>query len=109
VIGDQRVQPGDSLNSFGKSSTCEHLALVVEQLDVVMVLGPVISHEQHRVSFLLRFVQAFSSAEETAGDLMVKCSPSLVGGTSSQQRFRLLTTSGRTVCRRTSKGQSGKC
>jgi hypothetical protein len=75
--------------------------LVVDEFDVVMVLGPVISYEQH-VHLLLRSNQTFSSAEETASDLMDKCSPSR-WGTSSRQRFRLLTTGGRTVCRRTSK------
>jgi hypothetical protein len=34
---------------------------------------------------------------------MAKCSPK-TWGTSSHQRFHLLTTSGRTVCRKTSKG-----
>jgi len=42
--------------------------------------------------------------EETASDLMVKCSPQTSRGTSSQQRFRLLTTSRRTVCRETYTG-----
>jgi hypothetical protein len=40
----------------------------------VMVLGPVISHEQHRGSGIDP-PTLDSSVEETAGDLMVKCSP----------------------------------
>ena len=42
-----------------------------------MVLGPVVSHEQHRAS---KFdSDTVSSVEETAGDLMVKCSPQQTG------------------------------
>jgi hypothetical protein len=101
VVSDQRVQSGDSFDAFGQPPTRQQPALVVDQLDIVMVLGPVISHEQHPVSFPPCRCEP-SSAEETPGDLMVKCSPAR-RGTSSQQQLRLLTTSGRTVCRRTSK------
>ena len=47
---DQRVQPGDSLEPFRQSSPGEHLPVVVDDLDVVMALCPVISHEQHQLS-----------------------------------------------------------
>jgi len=48
--------------------------------------------------------------EETAGDLIVQVLTEENRGTSSQQRLRLLTTSGRTVCRETSsRVRSGEC
>jgi hypothetical protein len=46
---------------------------VIDNLDILMVLGPVISHEQLRASSLCS--DTVSSAEETASDLKVKCSP----------------------------------
>jgi hypothetical protein len=47
---------------------------------------------------------SFASVQ-TTGDPMAKGSPQTSRGTSSQQRFRLLSTSGRTVCRKISPGQ----
>src|SRR5665647_1232967 len=79
------MQPGDPLQPFGQPSPCQHLASVVDDLDVVMVLGPVISHEQHRAS---RFdSDTVSSVEETAGDLMVKCSPQPNGASHPSSDF----------------------
>jgi hypothetical protein len=104
VLADQGVQPGNPARPLGQSSARQHLAVIVDNLDIVMVLGPVISHEQHRASGIgLHTLD--SSVEDTASDLMVKCSPHRKRGTSSQQRFRLLTTSGRTACRETCAGQ----
>jgi hypothetical protein len=75
LVSDQRMQGGDSFDAFGQPPTRQHPALVVDQLDIVMVLGPVISHEQHCNSSPALSVD-YSSAEETPSDLMVKCSPS---------------------------------
>ena len=103
---DQRVQPGDSFEPLGQSSSNQNLPVVIDDLDVVMALCPVISHKQHQHSRPgLHGADTLGSVEETASDLMVKCSPQTSRGTSSQQRFRLLTTSRRTVCRKTCMGQ----
>ena len=52
--GDQRVQPGDALKPFRATVPRKPASLVVDQLDIVMVLGPVISDEQQPpLTFLL--------------------------------------------------------
>src|SRR3954453_13641919 len=99
---DQPVQHSDPLDALGHTPSRQHCTVFVDDLDVVVVLSPVITHKQHPDS--PRLVRLFSSAEETAGDLMAKCSPHK-WGTTSQKRLRLLTPSGRTVCRKTSNGQ----
>jgi hypothetical protein len=50
VLADQGVQAGNPVQALGQPAPCQHLAAVIDDLDVVMVLGPVISHEQHRAS-----------------------------------------------------------
>jgi hypothetical protein len=45
LFGDQGVQTGDAVHPLGQSSAYLHLAGVVDDLNVMMVLGPVISHE----------------------------------------------------------------
>jgi len=47
---DQRVQPRDSLQPFRQPSPNQHPPVVIDDLDVVMALCPVISHEQHQHS-----------------------------------------------------------
>jgi hypothetical protein len=71
---DQGVQGGDPVEPLGQAPACQHAALIVDDLDVVVVFGPVIPNEQHCFSFPLRPVLV-SSTEEAAGDLMVECSP----------------------------------
>jgi len=44
------MQPGDSLEALGQPPPDQHLPPVIDDLDVVMALCPVISHEQHRLS-----------------------------------------------------------
>ncbi len=44
------VQAGDPVQSLGKSLTRQHLTGIINDLDVVVVLGPVISYEQHHAS-----------------------------------------------------------
>jgi len=77
MLADQGVQGGNPVQAFGQPAPCQPLAAVVDDLDVVMVLGPVISHEQHRAS--RSDSDTVKSVEEAAGDLMVKCSPQLNG------------------------------
>jgi len=53
VIGDQGVQRRNALHTLGQPAPHQHPASRVDQLDVVMGLGPVIPDEQH-VIFLLQ-------------------------------------------------------
>jgi hypothetical protein len=62
---------------LGQPSTGQHPAGVVDNLDVVMILGPVTSHEQHRLRTI--GLHTLGSAEETASDLIVECSPTQAG------------------------------
>ena len=106
--GDQPVQASDTIKTLRQPSARKPTPLLIRDLDVVMVLGPIVTHEQHRLP--LHSSQPRNSAEETADDLMDQCSPKPLRGTSSQQWFSLLATSGRTVCRKTSYGvRSGEC
>jgi hypothetical protein len=68
----------------------------------VMIFSPVVTDEQHPATSAPSPGPEPSSAEETSSVLMVKCSPATTRGTTSQQRSHLLTTSGRTVCCKTS-------
>src|SRR3954447_14334690 len=84
----QRMQPRDTLDALGQPSTNQHLPVIIDDLDVVMVLCPVISQKQHQYSRpVLHSADTLGSVEETASDLMVKCSPQNSRGTTSQQRF----------------------
>jgi hypothetical protein len=71
VIGqprsDQRVQSGDSLEPLRQPSPGQHLPVVIDDLDVMVVLGPVISHEQHPLSPIpgLHGADTVGSVEET--------------------------------------------
>jgi hypothetical protein len=93
---DQRVQAGNTVRSFGQPSRRQPPPVLIDDLHIVVVLGPVIATNNTASSFHDPDTN-IGSAEETASDLMAKCSPTN-GGTSSQQRSRLLTTSRRTVC-----------
>jgi hypothetical protein len=75
---------------------------IVHDLNVVVIFGPVVPDKQHHASWLVNGID--SRAEEIPSDLMVKCSPP-ARGTTSHQRSNPLTTSGRTVCRKTSCGR----
>jgi len=47
VLGDQRVQPGDAFKALRQSCPHQPATILVLDLDVVMILSPVISDEQH--------------------------------------------------------------
>jgi hypothetical protein len=44
------MQTGDPVQPLRQSSSRQYLAVLIDDLDIVMVLGPVISYEQHRAS-----------------------------------------------------------
>jgi hypothetical protein len=47
MYADQRVQPGDALQPFGQPRLGQPATGLVDELNIVMILGPVITHEQH--------------------------------------------------------------
>jgi hypothetical protein len=113
VLSDQGVQPGHPGQSLREASFGQDLAVLVDELDVVMVLGPVITHEQHRTEPPLPLpTMHFRSAawRRTPSDLMAKVlrsSPTWHDIPAAVTA--LLTTGGRTVCRKTSRIRFGKC
>lgn len=50
VFTDHRVQPGDTRDALGQFRPAQHPARLVLQLDVVVLLGPVIPDEQHSLT-----------------------------------------------------------
>jgi len=47
VSGYQRVQPGDALQALRQPSPREPVTVLVLDLEIVVILSPVISNEQH--------------------------------------------------------------
>jgi len=50
VLGDQGMQRSQPVDSLRQPTPGQPAAVLVDELDVVMGLGPVISDEQHRAS-----------------------------------------------------------
>jgi hypothetical protein len=69
-------QPVDPVQTLSQPLPTEHPSVLADELDVVMVLGPTICYTQHGA---VNIDNTSSSAEETAGDLMVNCSPHTMG------------------------------
>jgi hypothetical protein len=64
MLRDQRMQPADALQTLGQSGTGQPTSVVVEELDVMVVFGPVISDPDHP-RLQCRHRGGDSSAEET--------------------------------------------
>jgi len=97
------MQAGYTVQSFRQTPSRQPTGQLVHDLNVVMVFGPVVTNEQHRLTSPRNAHQPRDSAEETADDLTVKCSPSRTGHVIPAVAH-LFTTSGRTVCRQTRRG-----
>ncbi len=50
VLGDQPVELADPGHAVGHPAFAEHRSVLGHHADVVMVLGPVHSHKEHRSS-----------------------------------------------------------
>jgi hypothetical protein len=48
LLGDQGVQSGHPGQTLRETLLRQNLAVLIDELDVVVVLGPVVTHEQHR-------------------------------------------------------------
>jgi hypothetical protein len=81
--GDQRVQGGDPVEPLRQPPACQHPACIVDDFDIVVVLGPVISHEQHQRSLPLGHLQGQQhggDSRRSNGQVL----PSVIRGTTSQ-------------------------
>jgi hypothetical protein len=96
VGGEQGVEPVDSGDALLEAGGAQPPAGLVLDLDVVMVLGPVISHEQHVHSPVVDS-DYLRQQRGSPSNLMNQCSRQ-VAGTTSHQRLTLPTTGGGTVC-----------
>jgi hypothetical protein len=47
MLADQRMQPGQPVQPLRKPSPSQPAAGLVNEFDIVMVLGPVVPDEQH--------------------------------------------------------------
>ena len=65
VLGDHLVQPGHPGHALGQPRPAQPLPVAVEDLDVVVVLGPVVTDEQHRHCLLTVNSTVDGSAEQT--------------------------------------------
>jgi hypothetical protein len=50
VIGDQGMQPGQPVDPLGQPPAGQPTTVLIDDLDVVMGLGPVVPDKQHRIS-----------------------------------------------------------
>jgi hypothetical protein len=70
MLAEQGVQPGHALETIGDPACSEYLAVFVEDAHVVVRLGPVDTHEDHRsTSSVPR-----EPLEGGRGELMDQCS-----------------------------------
>ncbi|WP_238999535.1 hypothetical protein, partial [Segeticoccus rhizosphaerae] len=77
VFADQLMQLSHTSQALSESRPNQRLTRLILQLDVVMVLGPVISYEQHsRTSDSRSIINNVRQLVEGAGTLMNKCSRS---------------------------------
>jgi hypothetical protein len=99
VLGQQLVQPGHTRHALRQSGLGQPVAGVVEDLHVMVILGPVVSHEQHhRQALPIPSSTKIGSVEQDSRGLMVKCSPRVLPGARHPiSDLRLLTTGGRTI------------
>jgi hypothetical protein len=94
MISHQGVHRGDPGHPLGQPPPHETLTVLIDDLDIVMIFGPVVTDEQHRCSCSSRFGQHQHEPRcELRGDrddLMDQCSP-VTSGTTSHQPCRPLT------------------
>ena len=109
VLRNRGVQPGHPGQPLRGLLLGQDLAVLVDQLDVVMVLSAVITYEQ-RTNLLDLAGNGSAAWRRTPSDLMAKVlRPSPTRHDIPAAVTALLTTGGRTVCRKTSRIRFGKC
>jgi hypothetical protein len=95
MLADQRVQPGNPLNPVLQSRLAQPPTRLVLDLDIVVVLGPVIS-DQYQQPVLPQYSSTATRENyQRANDQVL----TPTAGTTSHQRFRLPGPTGRgTIC-----------
>src|SRR5260370_16652838 len=73
MLSDQPMQLRDPRQPFRQPPARQPPPVLIHDLDVVVVFGPVIADKQHDASSLI--TRRTGSAEEAPSDLMVKCLP----------------------------------
>src|SRR5260370_5051803 len=77
MLSDQPMQLRDPRQPFRQPPARQPPPVLIHDLDVVVVFGPVIADKQHDASSLI--TRRTGSAEEAPSDLMVKCLPASRG------------------------------
>ena len=73
-LTNDRVQPCDPRHALGQARSGQPPARSVQHLHVVMVLSPVVSHQQPHVASHPRSGRPSAAWRESVGDLMKQCS-----------------------------------
>ena len=108
VPADQLVQLRDPGHALGQPPFRQHFPGLIHHFHVVMVLSPVIAHEQpHQVSSQ-QCRNMSAASRRTISDLMKLCSRH-PAGTTSQQRSTLPVTGRGTICQQGSKPGRKQC
>jgi len=83
---DHRVQPGQTYCPLGQPRLGQHPAGLIHQLDVVMILGPIVSHAQQFASpITLAIIELLAAWENSQRPNERVLTPHRVGTTSHQR------------------------
>jgi hypothetical protein len=70
MLADHRVQPGDPGDPLGQPGLAQPATGLVLQFDVVVILGPVVSHQQQQLPVLPTAQTVYSVVcQQPAGEL----------------------------------------
>src|SRR5208283_1390066 len=89
LSADHRVQPGDPGHPLGQPCLGQRAPGLVHQLDVVMILRPIVSHEQQLDLSHLAVIGSVGSVREKSQRPNERVLTPQVAGTTSHQRFLL--------------------
>src|SRR5664279_6549177 len=82
MLGDQRMQAGDAVHTLRQPRPGQPPALLILDLDIVVILSPVVADEQHPLRSLP--IADTDTAPGNPCTLMTKCSRQKAGTTSHQ-------------------------
>ena len=95
VLGHQRVQSGDALQALRQPDPCEPATVLILDLEIVVILSPVVSNEQHPATPPDQIARQITAPGDTR-NLMIKCSRR--GGHDIPSAVSHRRTGERTVC-----------
>jgi hypothetical protein len=82
MLADQRVQPGHPGRALSQPGPSQRPPGLIHQLDIMMILSPVITHQQQHRYLSLRQPEPPPACGRTISDLMNECSRPQAGTTS---------------------------